>query len=220
MKGRECPLLAAVLGVAGLRPGVLGRARECMCILPFDLNPQKEEGWAAQALRVGVSRAGALRSDANAGHTWTASLPPLSIALSLALTTNDFLLAVSIMIGVHPKETRSWKGPAATFRWLPWAINLLEPGGSSPSSSGQRACRQQCMALQSRPRWLRNQDPLPSQAQRDSWPRKTPLPWPAPRPGVGAGQATGSGGSPRNPAGTAQPKQPTTPAAAGSGAQV
>lgn len=49
-------------GCCGAAAGVLGRARGWLCILPPDLNHQKEEGWAAQALRVGVSRAGGLRS--------------------------------------------------------------------------------------------------------------------------------------------------------------
>lgn len=102
-----------------------------------------QRGWKAQVCW-----------SANAGHTWTASLPPLSIALSLALTTDDFFLAVPIMTGEHPKETRSHEGLAATFGSLPGAINLLEKGGNSPCSSRQHACQQQCAALQSHPRWL------------------------------------------------------------------
>lgn len=116
-----------------------------------------------------------------------------------------FVLAVPITTGEHPKEIRSCEGPAAAFRSLFQAI------GSSPCSSGQRACRQQQAALQSRPRWLRNQDPPPSLAQRDAWPRKTPLPRPAPRPGVGAGWAIGSRASLCNPEGAAQQKQPAAP---------
>lgn len=87
------------------------------------------------------------------------------------------------------------------------AINLQEPGSSSPCSSGQHSCRQQRAGLQSHPCWLRNQGPPPLLAQRNPRPRKTPLPQPAPRPGVGTGWATGSGGSLCNLEGAAQQQQ-------------
>lgn len=72
--------------------GLLRRARGWLCILPLDLNPQKEVGLAAQAVQVRVSGAAGLRSAGLQTLGTPGQLPlylPPSL-WSLAPTTNDF----------------------------------------------------------------------------------------------------------------------------------
>ena len=90
-RDRSVPCWLQLWVLLGCRRG-LGKGRGWLCILPLDLNRQKEEGRVAQALRVGVSRAGGLRSAGlqTLGTPGQLLLHLLSIAFSLALTIDDF----------------------------------------------------------------------------------------------------------------------------------
>lgn len=87
------------------------------------------------------------------------------------------VLAVPIMTGQDPKGRGSCEGSAVTFRWLPWATNLLDRAAAA-SSSGQCACRSNtqihkaaCAGCETRilcPHWLREtcgQEKLHSHSQ-------------------------------------------------------
>lgn len=58
------------------------------------------------------------------------SCPSTSVNCSEQCFFQSGFLAVPIMTGQDPKGKKNCEGPAVTFRWLPWAINLLEQGSS------------------------------------------------------------------------------------------
>lgn len=68
------------------------------------------------------------------------------------------------MTGQDPKERRSCEGPAGTFRWLSWAINLVEQSSSLQLQRAvclqehtriHKAARAGCETRILRPPWLR-----------------------------------------------------------------
>lgn len=132
---------------------VWGRARGWLCILPLDSDHQKEESQATKALRVGVRSAEISGLPVYKCQAHLDSFPSTSLNCFEQCFFQSGFLAVPIMTGQDPKERRTCEGPAVTFRWLPWVINLLEKGSSRQL---QRAvCLQQQHAdPQSCPFWL------------------------------------------------------------------